>query len=111
MDIQFRNRLNIGNVLNLIIIGAVFGPKDLREVYNKIIEDSIKDLGPDTKDSIIKLFNSWEATGSIQKLKEILGPFNAERLLKEIRDTKDVDLTVNDQKALKKILKDSLTFD
>ena len=34
-----------------------------------------------------------------------------ERLLKEIRDTKDVDLTVNDQKALKKILKDSLTFD
>ena len=97
-------------------MGAVFRPKDLRKDYNKIIEDSIKDFSPDTKDSIIKdsiikVFNSWEATGSIQKLKEILGPANAERLLKEIRENKATDLTVDDQRALKKILKDSLTFD
>ena len=88
-----------------------FSPKDLRKDYNKIIEDSIKDFSPDTKDSIIKLFNSWEATGSIQKLKEILGPANSERLLKEIRENKATDLTIDDQKALIKILKDSLTFD
>jgi len=44
-------------------MGAVFRPKDLRKDYNKIIEDSIKDFSPDTKDSIIKLFNSWEDTG------------------------------------------------
>ena len=83
----------------------------MRKDYNKIIEDSIKDFSPDTKDSIIKLFNSWEATGSIQKLKEILGPANSERLLKEIRENKATDLTINDQKALIRILKDSLTFD
>ena len=88
-----------------------FSPKDLRKDYNKIIEDSIKDFSPDTKDSIIKLFNSWETTSSIQKLKEILGPANSERLLKEIRENKATDLTVDDQKALKKFLKDSLTFD
>ena len=87
-----------------------FSPKDLRKDYNKIIEDSIKDFSPDTKDSIIKLFNSLEATGSIQKLKEILGPANAEGLLKEIRENKATDLTVDDQRALKKILKDSLTI-
>jgi hypothetical protein len=52
-----------------------------------------------------------EATGSTQKLKEILGPANAEALLKEIRENKATDLTVDDQRALKKILKDSLTFD
>jgi hypothetical protein len=92
-------------------MGAVFRPKDLRKDYNKIIEDSIKDFSPDTKDSIIKLFNSWEATGSIQKLKEILGPANSERLLKEIRENKATDLTINDQKALIRILKDSLTID
>ena len=51
-------------------MGAVFRPKDLRKDYNKIIEDSIKDFSPDTKDSIIKHFNSWESTGSIQKLRE-----------------------------------------
>ena len=83
----------------------------MRKDYNKIIEDSIKDFSPDTKDSIIKLFNSWETTSSIQKLKEILGPANSERLLKEIRENKATDLTVDDQKALKKFLKDSLTFD
>jgi len=87
-----------------------FSPKDLRKDYNKIIEDSIKDFSPDTKDSIIKLFNSLEATGSIQKLKEILGPANAEGLLKEIRENKATDLTVDEQRALKKILKDSLTI-
>lgn len=92
-------------------MGAVFNPKDLRKGYNKIIEDSIKDLSPDTKDSIIKLFASWDAIGSIQELKEILGPSKAERLLKEIRENKNVDLTDEDRKALKDIFKDSLTFD
>ena len=92
-------------------MGAVFRPKDLRKDNNKIIVDSIKDFSPDTKDSIIKLFNSWEATGSIQKLKEILGPANSELLLKEIRENKATDLTIDDQKALIKIFKDSLTFD
>ena len=92
-------------------MGAVFNPKDLRKGYNKIIEDSIKDLSPDTKDSIIKLFDSWEDTDSIEKLKEIMGPSKAELLLKELSENKDVDLTVDVQKALKKILKDSLTFD
>ena len=92
-------------------MGAVFRPKDLRKDYNKIIEDSIKDFSPDTKDSIIKLFNSWETTSSIQKLKEILGPANSELLLKEIRENKATDLTIDDQKALIKIFKDSLTFD
>jgi hypothetical protein len=93
-------------------MGAVFRSKDLGKGYKKIVEGAIKDLSPDTRDSMIKLLdNNWEDIGSSQKLKEILGPSKAERLLEKIKENKDVDLTDEDRKALKDILKDSLTFD
>ncbi|HET6727016.1 MAG TPA: hypothetical protein VFH19_03195 [Nitrososphaeraceae archaeon] len=92
-------------------MGAVFRPKDFGRGYKKIIENSIKDLSPDTKDSVIELFDSWESISSIQKLKEITGADKAELLLEKIKTSKDVDLTEEDRKALKEILKASLTFD
>jgi hypothetical protein len=93
------------------IMGAVFRSKDLGRGYKKIIENSIKDFSPDTKDSVIELFDSWEGISSIQKLKEITGADKAELLLEKIKTSKDVDLTEEDRKALKEILKASLTFD
>lgn len=92
-------------------MGAVFRPKDFRKDYNRIIENAIKDLSPDTQDTVIKLFDNWDATDSVQKLKDILGPSKAERLLANIKENKDVELTDEDRKALKDIFKDSLTFD
>ena len=92
-------------------MGAVFRSKDLGRGYKKIIENSIKDLSPDTKDSVIELFDSWEGISSIQKLKEIMGSDKAELLLEKIKTSKDVDITEEDRKALKEILKASLTFD
>jgi hypothetical protein len=92
-------------------MGAVFRSKDIGMGYKKIIENAIKDLSPDTKDNVIKLFNSWEGTSSIQKLKEIMGPDKAERLLKQIRANKKIYLTDDERDALKDILKESLTFD
>jgi hypothetical protein len=93
------------------IMGAVFRSKDLGRGYKKIIENSIKDFSPDTKDSVIEFFDSWEGISSIQKLKEITGADKAELLLEKIKTSKDVDLTEEDRKALKEILKASLTFD
>jgi hypothetical protein len=93
------------------IMGAVFRSKDLGRGYKKIIENSIKDFSPDTKDSVIELFDSWEGISSIQKLKEITGADKAELLLEKIKTSKDVDLTEEDRKALKEILKASLSFD
>ena len=90
--------------------GAVFRPKDLRKDYKKITEDVIKDLSPDTKDSVIKLFESWDDINSREKLKEILGQDKAEQLLKKIKQKK-VDLTDEDRRGLNSILRDSLTFD
>lgn len=92
-------------------MGALFRPKDLGSGYKKIIENAIRDLSPDSKDNVIKLFESWEGTNSIERLKEILGSEKAEQLLKRIKPNKEVDLTDEDRKALSDILKDSLTFE
>jgi hypothetical protein len=92
-------------------MGAVFRSKHLGRGYKKIIENSIKDLSPDTKEDVIELFDSWEGISSIQKLKEITGADKAEQLLEKIKTSKDVELTEEDRKALKEILKASLTFD
>jgi DNA-directed RNA polymerase subunit F len=92
-------------------MGAVFRPKDLGQGYKKIIENAIKDLSPDTKDSVIKLFESWEGINSKEKLKEILGSDKAEQLLNKISTKKESGLTDEDRKVLSDILKDSLTFD
>jgi hypothetical protein len=93
-------------------MGAVFRPKDLSKDYKKITEDAIKDLSPDTKDSVIKLFESWNDISSREKLKEILGQDKAEQLLKKIKLKQNkVDFTDEDRKGLKDILRESLTFD
>jgi ribosome maturation protein Sdo1 len=60
---------------------------------------------------VIELFDSWQDTSSVQKLKEILGPTKTEQVLKNILAEKGADLTNEERKELKDILKDSLTFD
>jgi hypothetical protein len=103
-------RLNIDK-LQYNIMGAVFRPKDVNWGHKKFIENAIKDLSPDTKDSVIKLFKGWEGVSSEEKLKEIMGSDKAERLLKKINPNKESDLSNEDRKILNDILKDSLTFD
>jgi hypothetical protein len=67
-------------------MGAVFRPKDLGKANLRVIENALKDLSPDTKDSVIKLLNSWEGKTSGNKLKQILGQNEAEELLRNITD-------------------------
>ena len=90
-------------------MGSVFRPKDFRSGYKKVIDNSLKDLRPDTKDDVFKLLNEWEGQTSKEKLMKIIGPERMEILLKEI---KNLDfLTENEKEDLKNIFKDSLTFD
>lgn len=74
------------------MVGAVFRPKDLGKGYRKIIENALRDLSPDTKDNVINLFDSWQGTGSKEKLIDILGHDKAERLLRRIKSHKEVDV-------------------
>jgi hypothetical protein len=93
-------------------MGAVFRPKDLQRDQKKVLENSIKDLSPDTKynnNSIInKLMDSWEKEGirSEEKLKEILGQDKTEELLKNINSKeKEVNLTNDERKRLSNMFK------
>ena len=94
-------------------MGAVFRPKDLPSGWRKMARDSIKDFSPDTKDSVIKIIDSWEGTKSEEKLKELLGHDKAESLMKNITRTtaKKAASTSDDQDKVKHMFRDSLTFD
>jgi hypothetical protein len=91
-------------------MGAVFRPKDFGNSYKKLIDNSMKDLNPNTKDDVYKLFNTWEGTTSEEKLMKMIGPERMEKLLKEIRKNLGT-LNENEKEDLKNIFKDSLTFD
>jgi len=83
-------------------MGAVFRPKDIGRGYTKFIENAIKDLSPDTRDNVIKLFNSWEGTRSNEKLNQIMGPDKAKELLKKIKVNGKADLNDEERNAIKK---------
>ena len=70
-------------------MGAVFRPKDLGKVgYWKVIEHSIRDLHPDTKDDVIRILNSWEGTRFEERLTSMLGYDKAHEILKNINEKK-----------------------
>jgi hypothetical protein len=48
-------------------MGAVFRPKDLPSGRKKIIENAVKDFGPDVKNDVIKLLETWE----LEKLQDM----------------------------------------
>jgi hypothetical protein len=94
-------------------MGAVFRPKDLPAGWRKKARESIKDLSPDTKDSVLKIMDSWEGTKSEEKLKEVLGRDKAESLMNKITrtTTSKSTLTYDQQKQVKDMFRESLTFD
>jgi hypothetical protein len=95
-------------------MGAVFRPKDLPSDWRKMARESIKDLSPDTKDSVLKIIDSWEGTKSEEKLEELLGHDKTEDLMKKIarRTTKSKSaLTPDQQNQVKDMFRESLTFD
>jgi hypothetical protein len=97
------------------IMATVFRPKDLPAGWRKRPRESIKDLSPDTKDSVLKIINSWEGTKSEEKLKEVLGHDKAESFMKKITRTTTTTskntLTSDQQKEVKDMFRESLTFD
>jgi hypothetical protein len=68
-------------------MGAVFRPNDLSASWRRMARESMKDFSPDTKDSVLKIIDSWEGTKSEEKLKELLDHDKAESLMKKITRT------------------------
>ena len=62
-----------------------------------LIGESIKDLSPDTKDSVLKIIDSREGTKSEERLKELLGHDKVESLIKIARTTRSKSTLTSDQ--------------
>ena len=91
-------------------MGAVFRPKDFSGRDNrKVVENAVKDFSPDTKDSVLKLLNSWEGKKSASELRNILGQNKSEELLRNIAG--DANLSKDEQIRLRNMFRESLTFD
>ena len=79
-------------------MGAIFRLKDLPTGWRKLARESIKDFSPDTKDSILKIMDSWEGAKSEEELMELLGHDKAESFMKNITGTTTSKSTLtNDQ--------------
>ena len=91
-------------------MGSEFGTNDITNTYRKIIEDSMKDLSPDMKEEILKLLDSWEGKNSAIKLEAILGKEKIKSLINKIRANAE-SLNEEDEKNLKDLFKESITFD
>jgi hypothetical protein len=88
-------------------MGAVFRPKDFGGRDNrKVVENAVKDFSPDTKDSVVKLLNSWEGKKSASELRKILGQNKSEELL-----SRGSYLSKDEQIRLRNMFRESLTFD
>jgi hypothetical protein len=95
-------------------MGAVFRPKGFTSVQRNIIENALKDLTPDTstRDNIIELLNSWEGLTSKKKLEKILGQKKTEKFLGRIIKADEAKMMTSDEeKRLRNMFKESLTFD
>ena len=95
-------------------MGAIFRLKDLPTGWRKLARESIKDFSPDTKDSILKIMDSWEGAKSEEELMELLGHDKAESFMKKKitgTTTNKSALTNDQQNQVSNIFRDSLTFD
>lgn len=91
-------------------MGYEFRTNDITNTYKKIIEECMKDLSPDMKEEILKLLDSWEGKNSAIKLEAILGKEKIKSLINKIRANAE-SLNEEDEKNLKDLFKESITFD
>jgi hypothetical protein len=80
-----------------------------------LFNSCLEDFSPDTKDSVLKIIDSWEGTKSEEKLEELLGHDKTESLIKKIAGTRKTKskstLTSDQQTQVKDMFRESLTFD
>lgn len=91
-------------------MGAVFDSEDVAKDRRKIFKNALKDLHPETKERIVKIFETWKGRASEKELEEILGGKSAKKL-RDLVDESDDELSSNEVDNLRKLFKESVTFD
>jgi hypothetical protein len=92
-------------------LGAVFDAEDAARNNRKIFKNAVKDLRPETKARIVKILNSWNGRASEKELEEILGNQRANELRELVDISTTGELTSNEVDNLRRLFKESVTFD
>jgi hypothetical protein len=90
-------------------LGAVFDSEDVAKNRRKIFQNALKDLHPETKERIVKIFETWKGRASEKELEEILGGKSAK--LRDLVDNSDDELSSNEVDNLRRLFRESVTFD
>ena len=93
-----------------MILGAVFDPEDVARNRRKIFKNAMKDMRPQTKDRIIKIFETWNGRASEKELEELLGGQRSKKF-RELVDNSSDELSSDEVENLRRLFRESLTFD
>jgi hypothetical protein len=91
-------------------LGAVSDSDELAKNRRKTIQNALKDLHPETKERIVKIFETWKGRASEKELEEILGGKRAEKFRKLVGNSAD-ELSSNEVDNLRSLFRESVTFD
>jgi predicted CopG family antitoxin len=91
-------------------LGAVSDSEDVAKNRRKVFQNALKDLHPETKERIVKIFETWNGQASEKELEKILGSKRAERFRKLIGNSTD-ELSSNEADNLRRLFRESVTFD
>jgi hypothetical protein len=91
-------------------LGAVFDPEDVARNRRKMFQNAMKDIRPETKDRIIKIFDSWKGRASEKELEELLGGQRTKKFRELIENSSD-ELSSDEADNLRSLFRESVTFD
>ncbi|HZD36776.1 MAG TPA: hypothetical protein VE130_16345 [Nitrososphaeraceae archaeon] len=91
-------------------VGAVFDSEDLAKNRRRIFQNALKDLRPETKDRIVKIFETWEGPASEEELEKLVGSKKV-REFRELIDKSSGELSTAEVSSLRRLFRESLTFD
>lgn len=91
-------------------MGAVFDPEDVARNRRKMFQNAMKDLRPETKDRIIKIFDSWKGRASEEELEELLGGQRTKKFRELVENSSD-ELSSDEVDNLRRLFRESVTFD
>jgi hypothetical protein len=91
-------------------LGAVFDSEDVAKDRRKIFQNAIKDIRPETKERIVKIFETWKGRTSEKELEELIGSQRAKKFRDLVAKSSD-ELSSNELDNLRRLFRESVTFD
>jgi hypothetical protein len=66
-------------------MGKAFRPEDVAKGRRRLFREALRDLSPDIRDAVRRVFESWQGVESERQLVKLLGEEETNRLLKRVR--------------------------